>query len=216
MGNLTPNQTIINNDILRYKNNKIARMFALLGLVFNCLYFMLLYAFNALMVNGEPTRFADITIGFSVVFTLVVLLTAFLASEGIKAYNKKYSILLIILAAWQIFRIFGYPLYGLKNNLLYTGYFGFYPTADQSGVEFAILVVYLVASALCFILSAVFGWIYAIRYERFNKQLESGEVNIDATLKAMDAEDERQAANVLSESTVSEEELKLVEGDQNA
>ena len=37
---------VIKHDILRYKKNKLAQSLAILGLVFNCLYFMLLYAYN--------------------------------------------------------------------------------------------------------------------------------------------------------------------------
>lgn len=34
------------------------------------------------------------------------------------------------------------------------------------------------------------GWVRAAQLEKFQKQLEAGEVSVEATLKAMDAEDE--------------------------
>ena len=113
----TNNLKLIQDDILRYKTNKVASMLAILGLVFNCLYFTLLYGIkitrdSALNVD---TKFVTIEIGFSVIVTLLTLLLIFLSSEGIKNYNKKYSILLLVLAVVQIVRIFGYPLYGAKN-----------------------------------------------------------------------------------------------------
>ena len=182
MKQLTPEQIIIDHDIKRYKKNGLAQMLALLGLVFNCLYFMLLYAY----LDGY---FKTITIGFSVILTLVVLLMVFLSSEGIKNYKKKFSIVLLVIAAFQILRIFGYPLYGLRHQILTAGYFGFYPTAEQSWVEFVILLVYLCGSAACLIASAVIGWIKAVLLENYMKKVESGEVDVMATIKKMDADE---------------------------
>ncbi len=185
----TPNQMIIADDILRYKKNKLAQTFALLGLVFNCLYFLLLYAM-------PKTEFRTITIGFSVVLTLITLLAIFLSSEGVKGYNKKYSIVLLVVAAFQILRIFYYPLKGLQNNwfvsldsLHLIGYFGAYP--QTSTPFFVILVIYLVASAACLIASAVWGWIVAVRLEKFQKRVDNGEIDIQKVIKEMDEEDEQ-------------------------
>lgn len=199
----TANQQIISSDISRYKKNKLAANLALLGLVFNCLYFMLLYGYKIARVGDGVTDFATIRMGFSVIMTLVVLLAAFLASEGVKGYDKRYAIVLIALAAWQIFRIFGYPLYGYKNQLLTVNYLWLDIRYDEAGnalntaavnsAEFAILIIYLCASAACFIASAVIGWVRAVQLESFKKQLEAGEVSVETTLKAMDAEDEAAA-----------------------
>ncbi len=184
---LTENQKIIHSDILRYKKNKLPATFALLGLVFNCLYFMLMYGvFN--------NYFYKIDIGLSVLITLVSLLAMFLSSEGIKGYNKKYSIVLIVLAAIQIIRIFFFPLQGLRHDALWNTnvfnsairYFGI----DLSqGVAFTLLVVYLVASAAFLVASAVLGYINCMRLESIKKKIESGEVDIMEVVKQMDAED---------------------------
>lgn len=201
MNKLTPNQQIIADDILRYKKNSLPSGLALLGLVFNCLYFMLLYGIKVStiseVVDGRPvqiaTRFADMTMGFSVVITLFMLLIAFLSSEGIKGYNKKYCIVLLVLAAFQILRIFGYPVYGLKNDMLKVNYFFLNPT--ESTTEFVILVVYLCASAACFIASAVIGYFRCKRLETYEAGIANGTINVEATLKELDAE-ESKAANV--------------------
>lgn len=190
----TEKQLIIADDILRYKKNKLAQTLALLGLVFNCLYFLLLYAM-------PKEEFRTITIGVSVVLTLIVLLAIFLASEGVKGYNKKYSIVLLVVAAFQILRIFYYPLKGLQNNWFVSlddlhklGYFGAYKAFESSTTAFVILVVYLALSAACLIGSAVWGWIVAVRLEKFQKRLDSGEVDIKQVIKEMDAEDEAKKA----------------------
>ncbi len=197
----TPEQIVIDNDIMRYKKNGKAQMFALLGLVFNCLYFMLLYAYT-------DSYFQSITIGISVILTLIVLLMVFLSSESIKNYKKAYSYVLFVIAGYQILRIFGYPLYGLTHQILTAGYFGFYPTPEQSWVEFIILTVYLCASAACLITAAILGLIKAKRLESFQKKLENGEVDVMATIRKMDAEDEAAKAEADAQPTETVEEVQ--------
>lgn len=186
----TPEQVIISHDIMRYKKNKAAQILALLGLVFNCLYFMLLYGIsgNFYYTTGSE-NYAGLTLmGVSVILTLVILLTVFLSSENVKNYKKTYSYVLLAIAVIQVVRIFGYPLWGLKNQILTVGYFGFFPTPEQSWVEFTILTVYLCASAACLVAAAVVGWIQSVRLGAYMAKVESGEVDVMDVVKKLDAE----------------------------
>lgn len=201
MSKKTSDQKLLESDIMRYKKNKWAQMLALLGLVFSCLYFTLLYA-------QRGNTYKTIEIGVSVILTLVILLVIFLSSENVKNYRKKYSIVLLVVAAFQILRIFGYPLEGLRNQTLTSGYFGFYPTSEQSWVEFVILTVYLCASAGCLIASAVIGWIKAVQYEKHLQKVESGEIDVMATIRKMDAEDEAAKAEADAQPTETVEEVQ--------
>ena len=172
---------IICADIARYKKNKFGASLALIGLVFNCLYFMILYGIKvAVLPDGSFTKFCSIEIGISVILTLVMLLTAFLSSEGVKVYKKGYCIVLLVLAVFQIVRIFGIPLYGLNNDLLRVDYFGINP--QSSVMEFTLMTVYLLASAACFIASAVISYINIVSLEKHNKAIESGEMDMDKFL----------------------------------
>ena len=177
---MTPSDKIVNTDIMRYKTNRLPAMLALLSLVFNVLYFCLLYGF-------KNSFFSNWKIGASVVITLVTLLFTFLASEGIKGYNKKYCIMLLVLAAVQIIRIFILPIQALQNDLggvenpaLSVRYFGM----DLSSQAYcAILIIWLSLSAACLIASAVLGYINCTRLEKFNAAIEKGEIDIDAALR---------------------------------
>ena len=181
MNKKTENQQIIADDILRYKRNKLAQMLALLGLVLNCLYFCILYA----IPDAEMRK---ISMGASIILTLVVLLIIFLSSEGVKGYNKKFSIVLLVVAAFQILRIFYYPLNGLNADTLKgIGYFGYYPS--KSGFYFTMMLIYLVGSAACLIASAVIGWIYAARLQKFQKKLDSGEISVEETIVKLEEEE---------------------------
>ncbi len=189
----TPEQVIISHDIMRYKKNKAAQILALLGLVFNCLYFMLLYGIsgNFYYTTGSE-NYAGLTLmGVSVILTLVILLTVFLSSENVKNYKKTYSYVLLAIAVIQVVRIFGYPLWGLKNQILTVGYFGFFPTPEQSWVEFTILTVYLCASAACLVAAAVVGWIQSVRLGAYMAKVESGEVDVMDVVKKLDAQETR-------------------------
>jgi hypothetical protein len=182
----TPNEEIIHNDIMRYKTNKLASTLALVSLLFNVLYFCLLYGFR-------DTYFGTWLIGISVIVTLFSLLITFLSSEGIKNYKKKYAIVLLVLALVQIVRIFILPLKALQydasdaaNAALSTRYFG----VDMgSAACFTWLTIWLCLSAACLVASAVIGYINCVKREKFNAQLESKEVVLEDVLKQMDEED---------------------------
>jgi hypothetical protein len=180
---------VVQDDILIYKKNKLASTFAILGLVFNCLYFCLLYGFT-------NVYFSTIQLGISVIVTLVTLLVTFLASESIKNYKKQYVIVLCVLAAVQILRIFGIPLEALTNDItkeataFTTRYFGI---SISSQVSFTLCVIYLVASAACLVTSAVIGYIQIVKLERHRSMVESGQISVDEVLKELNAEDEANA-----------------------
>lgn len=198
----TPNQEILHSDIMRYKTNKLPASLALLGIVFSCLYFCLLYGY-------KTSFFSMWKIGISVMLTLVLLLVTFLSSEGIKAYKKNYSYVLLVLAIIQIIRMFGLPLEALKHdNGLVAGdvraldirYFG----ADLSSTaSYVILVIWLAASAACLLAAAIIGYINCVKLEKFQKEVESGAVDVDKVLADMDAEDV--AAQVANENAVGAE-----------
>lgn len=172
------NNMLLQRDTLRYKKNSLAANLALLALLFNCLYFCLLYAFkNAVLADGSSTWFSNILVGASVILTLVMLLTNFLASEGIKGYKKHFCIVLLVLAVIQIARIFIYPLYVMQHSEFTVTYFWI---RNASNVFLGIvLVVWLSLSAACLIASAVIGYINCTKLESHLAAIESGEINVD-------------------------------------
>lgn len=199
-------QNIINTDIYRYKRNKLAANLALLGLFINCLYFMLFYGINF-------DSYATMLIGGSVLVNLIVLLVTFLASEGVKVYNKNYSYVLLVLAVVQIVRIFIYPLdiasggsvlnIATSFSSMRIRYFGITYTGNTGGVS-AILIVYLVLSAACLLASAVIGYIRAVQLEKFNKDLAQGVYTVENALADLDAQDEAAASAAEDEAAAEE------------
>lgn len=189
MKNLSENQKIIQKDIMRYKTNKLAANLALLGLAFNCLYFMLFYSMN-------NSYFYTIEIGISVILTLVVLLLVFYSSVGVKGYVKKFSYVLWVLAGIQILRLIFGPVFaasgitwflsGSFENVMTNHYFGIDLDTTACCI---LLVLYLALSAGCLIASGIVGFVRSTKLSHFNKQLENGEVSVEKAIKELDSEE---------------------------
>lgn len=95
---------MIKKDRLRYTKNKISSTLAILGILFNVLYFVSVYSSNI------GNYYYKVDIGMSVVYNLLFLLFAFLCSEGVKTYNLTYACALIGIGLLQIVRIFYIPM----------------------------------------------------------------------------------------------------------
>lgn len=184
-----PVNPIIQNDIQRYKKNKLGSMLAILGIVFACVYFMFLYA----EINNGGFYYKW-PIAIDVIYNLFFLLFIFLFSEQVKNYDRKMFWVQMAFGVMQIVRIFWLPLAGITETA-YVKMVGIeyaegtkYEAVLSTGT-FMILAISLACSGACVIASAVIGFFRSKSLEEFNKKLESGEVSIDATLKQLDEEE---------------------------
>lgn len=91
-------------DRLRYTKNSISAVFSYIAIALNALYFISIYS------TDVGSYFYNYEIGISVIYNLLFMLFVFLASEGVKSYDYKFSLVLILIGALQIVRIFGIPL----------------------------------------------------------------------------------------------------------
>ena len=189
---------VISSDILRYKKNKFGANLALMGLAAGCLYFLVLYA---QVKNGD--FYYTWQIAFDVIYNLFFLLAVFLFSEQVKNYDRSLFYVQLCVGALQIARIFWLPLTGILAE------------AISAGV-FVAMLIFLALSGVLIICSAVIGFIRSKEVENFNKKVDSGEVDIDKTLKELDEEDERRASNIVAEQSVTTKEIKLVEEEKHA
>lgn len=193
---------VIKDDIQRYKKNKLASLLALLGIVFACVYFIILYGE---VKNGN--FYYKWPIAIDVVYNLFFLLFVFLFSEQVKNYNRKMFWAQIAFGVMQFVRIFWLPLAGITEtayikiaDITLLGDF----EAVISGGTFAGLLIGLAGSGVCVIASAVIGFIRSKSLENFNKKLESGEVSIEATLKELDEADDKKASEMPATENVEE------------
>ena len=169
-----PKNPVIQNDIMRYKKNKLGANLAILGLALGCLYFLVLYA----QVKNNNFYYTW-EIAFDVIYNLFFLLFVFLFSEQVKNYNRKMFPLQLLVGLLQIARIFWLPLAGITHTM--AGLNG--DVTIITAGTFIAMMVFLAASGACIIASAIIGFIRSKSVENFTKKMEAGEVDLDGELK---------------------------------
>ena len=90
----------IKKDRLRFTKDSFPATLVILAIVFDCLYFVSIYQ------SDVGTFYYNWLIGVSIVYNLIFLLAAFLASESVKNRKTGYSGVLVVLGVIQIARIF--------------------------------------------------------------------------------------------------------------
>lgn len=134
-------------DRMRYTKNKLAANLALLAIVFNVLYFVSIYE------SDVGSWYYSLLIGASIVYNLLFMLMAFLASEGVKNYRIGYAFLLLAIGAGQIVRIFILPLKAYTATVTISKVTHQVMQAQQ----LAWVVLLLSLSAICCIAAGVVG-----------------------------------------------------------
>ena len=123
-------------DRMRYTKNKASSRLAILAIVFDVIFFIILYK------SDVENYYYTALIGASIIYNLVFMLTVFLCSEDVKNYKPVYSWVMIVLGAIQIIRIFIIPMNAhqtqLKNGQMVMG-----------DAQFAWMTACLIASAVC-------------------------------------------------------------------
>lgn len=127
-------------DRMRYVKDSLPSTFAILAIVFDVLYFVLIYK-----INNE--YFYNYMMGISVVVNLLFMLFGFWASIEVQNYHGKFGYLMVCLGIVQIIRIFVYPMNAhsatyLQGELLL-------PVMENG--QFILAVIYLLASAILMI-----------------------------------------------------------------
>lgn len=149
-------------DRMRFTKNKLSSSLALLAIVFDVFFFVSIYQ------SDVGSYYYTILIGASVLYNLIFMLMAFLASEGVKNYKPGYSWLLMALGVGQIVRIFILPMQAvdatikIKKEMI--------PVMSQG--QFTWVVACLIISAVCCIASAVINLIKSRQLEQHNAALE--------------------------------------------
>ncbi|MCD8129998.1 MAG: hypothetical protein LUE16_01750 [Lachnospiraceae bacterium] len=150
-------------DRMRYIKNRSAANLALLAIVFDVLYFVLLYQ------SDVGNYYYTIITGASVVYNLLFLLFAFLAEEGVKNYIKGYTYLLLAMGVVQIVRIFIVPMQAHSAVVTVSSV----DTPALGDGKFTWMVVFLILSAVCLMASAVINYSKCRTLENYLKTLEN-------------------------------------------
>lgn len=151
----------VKKDRLRYTKNKLSSSLAIIAIVFDALYFISLYS------SDVGKYFYTYIIGASIVYNLLFLLCTFLSSEGVKSYKLSYAILLIVVGAMQIGRIFYIPMNAHTTEVIV----GTDSVLAMSDGQFTRVVVYLLLSAAACIAAGIIGIIKTVTLENYKKKI---------------------------------------------
>ena len=156
-------EKLIQRDRMRFVKNSLSSNLCYLGILFNVFYFVLLYQ------SDVGTYYYTIQIGASIVYNLLFLLVVFLASEGVKNYQKVYSYILIAAGAMQVVRVFVIPAAAHAATIIVDGA----EVAVMQNTQYTLSLIYLLLSAVCLVLSALANIAKCSALEAHNKYLES-------------------------------------------
>ena len=142
---MTKEELSVKRDIMRYTKDKLSANLVIMAIVFDALYFVSIYQ------TDVGSYYYTWVIGASIVYNLLFLLTAFLASEGVKNRKTGYTGLLIGIGVMQIVRIFYLPA---KAHAAVVAVSGEELPAMGDG-QYMYVVACLAVSAVCCIVAAV-------------------------------------------------------------
>ena len=132
-------------DRMRYVKNTASSRLCYLAILLNVLYFVSIYK------SDVGSWYYQILVGGSIVYNLLFMLIAFLASEGVKNYQESYSKVLFVLGTLQVCRIFILPMQAHAASVKISGA----ETAVMGDGQFIRCIVYLTGSAACLIVSGI-------------------------------------------------------------
>ena len=132
-------------DRMRYVKNTASSRLCYLAILLNVFYFVSIYK------SDVGSWYYQILIGASIVYNLLFMLMAFLASEGVKNYQASYSKLLYGLGAGQIARIFILPLQAHQALVKIGGA----EVPVMGNAQFIRVIIYLAGSAACLLAAAL-------------------------------------------------------------
>lgn len=142
---MTQEDLLIKKDRMRYTKDSLSSNLVLLAIVLDALYFVNVYQ------TDVGSYYYTWVIGASIIYNLLFLLTAFLASEGVKNRKTGYSGILILIGLMQIVRMFYLPA---KAHSAVVAVNGQEVLAMGDG-KYIYAIVCLVVSAACCIVAAV-------------------------------------------------------------
>lgn len=148
----------IKKDRMLYTKDKLSANLILLAIVLDCLYFISIYRMDV------GTYYYTWEIGASIIINLLFLLSAFLASEGVKNRRTGYTVLLLVLGFLQFLRV---------TQLPYRAHL-----ADVEGqvvmddTQYYYVIACLIVSGICCIAAAVVSYINTKTLQEYVKSLD--------------------------------------------
>lgn len=159
---MTQSDLFIKRDRMRYTKDSFSSGLVLLAIVFNVLYFVSIYQ------TDVGRYYYNWLIGASVIYNLLFLLTAFLASQGVKNRKSGYGVTLLVIGLMQIVRVFYLPAKAFATQVEIGSELVDVMTKGQHTYVVACLVI----SAVCCVVAAVSSYISNQQLAQHMRELE--------------------------------------------
>lgn len=151
-------------DRMRYIKNTSSSRLCYLAILLNVLYFISIYK------SDVGSWYYQILVGGSIVYNLLFMLIAFLASEGVKSYQASYSKILYVLGALQVARIFILPMQAHSATVTVGGV----ETQVMGDGQFIRVIIYLAGSAAALFAAAIINQRKSSALNKHLASLETG------------------------------------------
>jgi len=160
---MTQEERLIKTDRMRYTKDKMAANMILAAIVLDALYFISIYK------TDVGTYYYTWVIGASIIYNLLFLLTAFLASEGVKNRKNGYTGLLIFIGLMQIVRVFYLPAKAHAATVNIQNV----EQAVMTDGQYAYVIACLIISGVCCVAAAIVSYIHNKTLADYMKSLEN-------------------------------------------
>lgn len=160
---MTHEEELIRKDRMRYTKNTLSANLVIAAIVFNVLYFVSIYQ------SDVGSFYYTILIGGSIIYNLVFLLVAFLASEGVKSRKGGFTGILLVMGVMQIVRMFILP--ARAHSAVVTVNSVDIPVMGDA--QYTRLLIYLALSAVCCIAAAITSFIQNRTLAQYLQSLEN-------------------------------------------
>ena len=159
-------------EMMRYRANSSSYKYGMLAIVFSIL---------AAFISLNSIQW-DVDVIIKILGNIVILLFGFLSVEKVKAYDKRFSYVLLAFGVVCIARIFWCPLMLIRDYTQFladptvTGRLGQTVIGNQmmnaylpqSGYTRAIIaIVFLTLSSVCFLISGIIAYIKSTQYAQY-------------------------------------------------
>lgn len=136
---------LIKKDRMRYTKDKLSANLIIAAIVLDALYFVSIYK------TDVGSYYYTWVIGASIIYNLLFLLVAFLASEGVKNRKTGYTGVLAFIGAMQIARVFYLPT--KAHDAIVT--IGNDAVPAMGDKQYYFVVACLIISGVCCLVAAV-------------------------------------------------------------
>ena len=160
---MTQEERSIQTDRMRYTQDTMSANLVLVAIVMDALYFVSIYQ------SDVSTWYYNWVLGASIICNLLFLLTAFLASQGVKNRKSGYGLTLLVLGIMQIVRIFYLPAKA-HDAVLEIGQDQLQVMSDG---QHTYVVACLIVSAVCCVAAAVTNYINNKQLAEHMRQLNN-------------------------------------------